>query len=149
MILYSSCVILCVILTSYLYLFVFFLMIRRPPRSTRTDTLFPYTTLFRSQCRRRLCRLLARAGRGAARDGAGIARRARTRRVRALLPAGGDRRRPHAQRLRGADPLAQQAARQCVARPLHPARRGRAPPLAARRMGASHRVPPSQEIARP
>src|SRR3546814_7005169 len=36
----------------------FFLMIRRPPRSTRTDTLFPYTTLFRSlgllgeRCRR-------------------------------------------------------------------------------------------------
>src|SRR3546814_3934845 len=29
------------------YLF-FFLIIRRPPRSTRTDTLFPYTTLFRS-----------------------------------------------------------------------------------------------------
>src|SRR3546814_17830154 len=28
---------------------VYFLMIRRPPRSTRTDTLFPYTTLFRSQ----------------------------------------------------------------------------------------------------
>src|SRR3546814_3012152 len=27
---------------------VFFLMRRRPPRSTRTDTLFPYTTLFRS-----------------------------------------------------------------------------------------------------
>src|SRR3546814_1574777 len=27
---------------------VFFLMIPRPPRSTRTDTLFPYTTLFRS-----------------------------------------------------------------------------------------------------
>src|SRR3546814_20243918 len=27
---------------------VFFLMIRRPPRSTRTDTPFPYTTLFRS-----------------------------------------------------------------------------------------------------
>src|SRR3546814_18051678 len=32
-----------VVLTS-----LFFLMIRRPPRSTRTDTLFPYTTLFRS-----------------------------------------------------------------------------------------------------
>src|SRR3546814_1108641 len=32
-------------------LFVF-LMIRRPPRSTRTDTLFPYTTLFRSGARR-------------------------------------------------------------------------------------------------
>src|SRR3546814_2352700 len=30
-------------------LFFFFLIIRRPPRSTRTDTLFPYTTLFRSQ----------------------------------------------------------------------------------------------------
>src|SRR3546814_13434112 len=28
--------------------FYFLLMIRRPPRSTRTDTLFPYTTLFRS-----------------------------------------------------------------------------------------------------
>src|SRR3546814_20812829 len=34
----------------YLLLFLFFfLMIRRPPRSTRTDTLFPYTTLFRSE----------------------------------------------------------------------------------------------------
>src|SRR3546814_7388808 len=32
-----------------LFLFFFFLMIRRPPRSTRTDTLFPYTTLFRSR----------------------------------------------------------------------------------------------------
>src|SRR3546814_13751311 len=31
-----------------IYLLFFFLMIRRPPRSTRTDTLFPYTTLFRS-----------------------------------------------------------------------------------------------------
>src|SRR3546814_18298854 len=30
---------------------IFFLMIRRPPRSTRTDTLFPYTTLFRSVAR--------------------------------------------------------------------------------------------------
>src|SRR3546814_15480495 len=28
---------------------IFFLTIRRPPRSTRTDTLFPYTTLFRSR----------------------------------------------------------------------------------------------------
>src|SRR3546814_11487136 len=32
----------------YVYM-LFFLMIRRPPRSTRTDTLFPYTTLFRSR----------------------------------------------------------------------------------------------------
>src|SRR3546814_9942310 len=30
-------------------IFFFFLMLRRPPRSTRTDTLFPYTTLCRSQ----------------------------------------------------------------------------------------------------
>src|SRR3546814_3819844 len=37
-------------------LFFFFLMIRRPPRSTRTDTLFPYTTLFRSRCP---CRCMA------------------------------------------------------------------------------------------
>src|SRR3546814_13441461 len=33
----------------YCLYFIFFLMIRRPPRSTRTDTLFPYTTLFRSR----------------------------------------------------------------------------------------------------
>src|SRR3546814_11342752 len=33
---------------SYMASLFFFLMIRRPPRSTRTDTLFPYTTLFRS-----------------------------------------------------------------------------------------------------
>src|SRR3546814_2677172 len=36
-------------MSTYLFSLVFFfLMIRRPPRSTRTDTLFPYTTLFRS-----------------------------------------------------------------------------------------------------
>src|SRR3546814_16616891 len=32
----------------FVFYYFFFLMIRRPPRSTRTDTLFPYTTLFRS-----------------------------------------------------------------------------------------------------
>src|SRR3546814_15005480 len=32
---------------------VFLLMLRRPPRSTRTDTFFPYTTLFRSSARPR------------------------------------------------------------------------------------------------
>src|SRR3546814_15035703 len=37
----SICIFLC-------FSLFFFLMIRRPPRSTRTDTLFPYTTLFRS-----------------------------------------------------------------------------------------------------
>src|SRR3546814_6539603 len=44
-------------MTVYLYVYnsvlisLFFLIIRRPPRSTRTDTLFPYTTLFRSPMR--------------------------------------------------------------------------------------------------
>src|SRR3546814_13026640 len=33
----------------YIYTIIFFIMRRRPPRSTRTGTLFPYTTLFRSQ----------------------------------------------------------------------------------------------------
>src|SRR3546814_14919610 len=39
----------CLVTYFYQFLFViFFLMIRRPPRSTRTDTRLPYTTLFRS-----------------------------------------------------------------------------------------------------
>src|SRR3546814_1491889 len=38
----------CRMSTCLFFCFLFFLMIRRPPRSTRTDTLFPYTTLFRS-----------------------------------------------------------------------------------------------------
>src|SRR3546814_5909443 len=38
-------------------IYFFFLMIRRPPRSTRTDTLFPYTTLFRSPGGERVERL--------------------------------------------------------------------------------------------
>src|SRR3546814_8892097 len=37
-----------VIFPVLMYILCFFVMIRRPPRSTRTDTLFPYTTLFRS-----------------------------------------------------------------------------------------------------
>src|SRR3546814_8085594 len=54
-----------VIVVIVVIFFVFFLMIRRPPRSTRTDTLFPYTTLFRSTCHyiRRPCR-----ARGGSRD---------------------------------------------------------------------------------
>src|SRR3546814_13167471 len=45
------------IFTFFLYfcfLFFFFLMIRRTPRSTRTDTLFPYTTRFRSSSKARM-----------------------------------------------------------------------------------------------
>src|SRR3546814_3875871 len=46
---------------SFWLVFVFFfLMIRRPPRSTRTDTLFPYTTLFRSK---HCCAALPKAAR--------------------------------------------------------------------------------------
>src|SRR3546814_13995089 len=41
----------------------FFLLIRRPPRSTRTDTLFPYPTLFRSPRRGGGSRLWLHAGR--------------------------------------------------------------------------------------
>src|SRR3546814_11635454 len=53
MIVFSSCfslLLLCLMNSLRLVIdfFFFFLMIRRPPRSTRTDTLFPYTTLFRS-----------------------------------------------------------------------------------------------------
>src|SRR3546814_11594767 len=47
----SICVVYLIIsfvIVYYFFIFFFFLMIRRPPRSTRTDTLFPYTTLFRS-----------------------------------------------------------------------------------------------------
>src|SRR3546814_11161995 len=38
-----------IVLSYYAFVFFFCLMIRRPPRSTLTYTLFPYTTLFRSQ----------------------------------------------------------------------------------------------------
>src|SRR3546814_11139604 len=38
-----------------MFRYFFFLMIRRPPRSTRTDTLFPYTTLFRSDQQMQAC----------------------------------------------------------------------------------------------
>src|SRR3546814_11046341 len=54
---------LCMLLLIYLLFFVF-LMIRRPPRSTRTDTLFPYTTLFRSAYGRRRFLDRARSGDG-------------------------------------------------------------------------------------
>src|SRR3546814_13947835 len=45
---YVSLVLYLIFILFSIVLFFFFLMIRRPPRSTRTDTLFPYTTLFRS-----------------------------------------------------------------------------------------------------
>src|SRR3546814_6330385 len=57
-------------------------MKRRPPRSTRTDTLFPYTTLFRSASRRRHVRLRGGAPRSDAR-----ARRSPVRTASARRPA--------------------------------------------------------------
>src|SRR3546814_13484067 len=60
-------------------IYVLFLMIRRPPRSTRNDTLFPYTTLFRSSRKRRgppqLLRIPANAGTGRRGGGRSPARR--------------------------------------------------------------------------
>src|SRR3546814_15140525 len=56
--------------SSVLFYF-FFLMIRRPPRSTRTDTLFPYTTLFRSSAYRHLPPRFHGGGDAAADRGAG------------------------------------------------------------------------------
>src|SRR3546814_14179933 len=58
-------------------------MIRRPPRSTRTDTLLPYTTLFRSGRRRTLAYRSARGG---------FARQADTRRTHRRTGAGAGRR---------------------------------------------------------
>src|SRR3546814_18884381 len=46
----------------WLLLFFFFLMFRRPPRSTRTYTLFPYTTLFRSQTKQAAASAIEAAG---------------------------------------------------------------------------------------
>src|SRR3546814_11913006 len=45
---FHFCLVFSLFVTLSFLFFFFFLMIRRPPRSTRTDTLFPYTTLFRS-----------------------------------------------------------------------------------------------------
>src|SRR3546814_10992363 len=91
------------------YIFFFFLMRRRPPRSTRTDTLFPYTTLFRSVGRqaggaqragasehlgRRAASAEARRRHSDQRSGAGAAARSR--------PSGGARQDRGSGRARGA-----------------------------------------------
>src|SRR3546814_2950855 len=55
-------------------------MLRRPPRSTRTDTLFPYTTLFRSADEDRARHQLRTGRAAAARRGAGLGFRSRPRR---------------------------------------------------------------------
>src|SRR3546814_9061056 len=70
---------------------LFLLMIRPPPRSTRTDTLFPYTTLFLSSPARRRAR--SRAPRGSSRAHIGGGNDARA-----------ARRRPAARRATGSSP---------------------------------------------
>src|SRR3546814_12528056 len=76
--------------------FFFFLMIRRPPRSTRTDTLFPYTTLFRSDRE-------AAEGERAQEGVDGVARRQSPRRAgTACRPGSADRRRDAPDRRRAA-----------------------------------------------
>src|SRR3546814_11692176 len=78
--------------------FVFFLMIRLPPRSTRTDTLFPYTTLFRSLWRA-ACSILVHAG---------LVWRTGSRRCRhvcSIFDAGIDRSRPGFLSSKFAEPL--------------------------------------------
>src|SRR3546814_16196930 len=79
---------------SFVLLCCFFLMIRRPPRSTRPDTLFPYTTLFRSD-RRVAARLLPRHPAAAAADGAHALGPHRQR-----VERGGGARQPRAEQLR-------------------------------------------------
>src|SRR3546814_1936060 len=72
-------------------------MIRRPPRSTRTDTLFPYTTLFRSQGRSRAVH--AMAARVAAACGGAVADRSRSRFVGAIQALERDRSEEHTSEL--------------------------------------------------
>src|SRR3546814_9379234 len=56
---FEAVVLICMCIRLLDFCLFFFLMIRRPPRSTRTDTLFPYTTLFRSAHAKRAQKCLA------------------------------------------------------------------------------------------
>src|SRR3546814_18965075 len=91
-------------------MFFFFLMIRRPPRSTRTYTLFPYTTLFRSIRRRRPA----------------LWSRCRDPLRHQLQPPAGQLLFPHRRIGRGQDVAAQDALSGAAAEPRHrpPVRRG-------------------------
>src|SRR3546814_8025223 len=66
-------------------------MLRRPPRSTRTDTLFPYTTLFRSRPRLALVQGLCLGFAQRRFDGRNIDSAARERHGRQAIEAGADR----------------------------------------------------------
>src|SRR3546814_16420519 len=70
--------VLCLFYAVLVFVYFFFLIIRRPPRSTRTDTLFPYATLFRAGRRAGGggVAVAARRGEGGGRSGARCVRRA-------------------------------------------------------------------------
>src|SRR3546814_21198018 len=78
---------------------VCFLMHRRPPRSTRTNTLFPYTTLVRSLSE--MVRIAMRTGLDGRLSSSGMAEAARVGQPDAILAVGNAR--PFALRERGAD----------------------------------------------
>src|SRR3546814_13650814 len=87
-------------------------MIRRPPRSTRTDTLFPYPTLFRSAAVALVPALAAR------RETAGVRRAGRRAWRRPVRPPGRGQRRPPLARAarRGAGGAAQPSAQRTARR---------------------------------
>src|SRR3546814_8015523 len=81
-----------------MFVVFFFLLIRLPPRSTRTYTLFPYTTLFRSRLPN-LVRIEVCEGRSTPRSALSCAARACTSRIRAAAPACGRRSEEHTSEL--------------------------------------------------
>src|SRR3546814_20618200 len=76
----------------FIVLLFFFVMIRRPPRSTRTVTLFPYTTLFRSGRHAPLCGKPAHAVREPSRRRGGVDARSWTAAPTASALCGRERR---------------------------------------------------------
>src|SRR3546814_94458 len=110
-------------------------MIRRPPRSTRTDTLFPYTTLFRSDRRDRRRHSHSPAGAAAAGAARGTFRALP---AAAGLPAGGGHRRSR-QALRPAA-----VARAVAPRDLRPGKRSAGALLLALNPFLSDGIPPSR-----
>src|SRR5213596_738421 len=133
-------------------LFVFFLMTRRPPRSTQDRTLFPYTTLFRScraapglRHRRQRTRSDGREGRGRRRHRVVPRRRAVRSRGPRARPRG-PRRELHAIPDGGTRPRTTRARPQDIAR-LHAPQRPRLAPPGARRVRRARAGPDEDRIA--
>src|SRR3546814_659290 len=145
-------------------------MIRRPPRSTRTDTLFPYTTLFRSRQRTesvdeerrhghvsrqgaRQKQLPVLPGRyerqrpGTAGAGERLAPCPGAERVRAVLPATVQRRRQTPDRRRSLVALAPSATRAGAAGGLYPGTRRTRVGGGRRRLGHQRSLSAAQDLA--